>query len=247
MWPLLFFFFFLSCGFLNILRSPPSPSPLYFNILSHGAQKHALTGGHVIMLGPNNTEAALEAVKAYPQGLQVGGGITPDNAMEFIRAGASHVIVTSYVFRDGQLDFDRLGKLVRTVGKEKLVLDLSCRRKPDAPTGPFYVVTDRWQMFTTLEVSEETLKDLAKYCAEFLVHGVDVEGKRCGIEKELVGILGKWSPIPVTYAGGVRDTEDLDLVRTVGGGKVDVTVGSALDIFGGSLSFDEVVSWSSSK
>mgnify|MGYP003685201915 CR=1 FL=1 len=200
-----------------------------------------LEGGHIIMLGPGNEEAALAALAAYPNGLQVGGGINPQNALRYLDAGASHVIVTSYVFRDGKLDRERLNEMVQKVGTQRLVLDLSCRRREN--NGPFYVVTDRWQKFTDLEVNAETLRELASYCSEFLVHAVDVEGKQSGIEQELVVTLGRFSPIRVTYAGGARSLEDLELVDNLSGGRVDVTVGSALDIFGGKLSYEVVCQW----
>jgi len=201
-----------------------------------------LPGGHVIMLGANEASRrqALEALGAYPGGLQLGGGVTTENAMEYIDAGASHVIVTSYVFRDGMLDEDRLSSLVSLVGKSRIVLDLSCRKKPD---GRYYVVTDRWQKFSELAVDERTLTALADRCDEFLVHGVDVEGKKLGIDDELVGLMGRCSPVPSTYAGGASTLEDLDRVAAMGGGRVEVTVGSALDIFGGGLKFDDVVAW----
>lgn len=203
-----------------------------------------LTGGHVIMLGPNCEEAAMSSVKAFPLGLQIGGGINIDNAMSYLDAGASHVIVTSYVFREGKVDLERLRNLVELVSKQKLVIDLSCRRKPEDPTGPFYVVTNKWTLYTDYIVNEESLNELSLYCDEFLVHGVDVEGKRCGIEEELVAMLGQCSPIPVTYAGGVRSLDDMELVKRLGGGKVDCTVGSALDMFGGDLPYSSVVEWS---
>jgi len=206
-----------------------------------------LYGGHVIMLGPQCEDAALDSLRAFPRGLQIGGGITTENAMQYLDAGASHVIVTSFVFRDGKVDLERLQSLVALVGKERLVIDLSCRRKPDAPDGPFYVVTNKWTLFTDYAVNADSLADLAQYCDEFLVHGVDVEGKRCGIEQDLVTMLGRCSPIPVTYAGGVRSLEDLELVNQLGAGKVDCTVGSALDMFGGELSYASVVEWSKSQ
>ena len=208
-------------------------------------QRDQLTGGHVIKLGPGNDEAAKSALKAYKQGLQIGGGINDENAKEWLDAGASHVIVTSYVFSDGKINFERLGKLVQVVGKERLVLDLSCRRKPTETEidGPYYVVTDRWQKYTDLPVNERTLQELAAYCDEFLVHGVDVEGKQCGILEDLVIMLGQHSPVAVTYAGGVRSIEDMELVLALGKGKVDLTIGSALDCFGGCLSYDDVVAW----
>jgi phosphoribosylformimino-5-aminoimidazole carboxamide ribotide isomerase len=206
-------------------------------------QRDQLLGGHVIKLGPGNDEAAKSALNAYPQGLQIGGGINDSNAREWLDAGASHVIVTSHVFHDGTIDYDRLRTLVQIVGKERLVLDLSCRRKPEEPEGPYYVVTDRWQKYTNVTVDEHTLRNLSLYCDEFLVHGVDVEGKQCGILQDLVILLGKYSPIPVTYAGGVRSIDDMNLVFAIGNGKVDLTIGSALDCFGGKLRYDDVIAW----
>lgn len=198
-----------------------------------------LLGGHVIALGPGNTQAAVSALKAYPGGLQVGGGITPDNAGEFLDAGASHVIVTSYVFSQGSIDMDKLKLLVKAIGKERLVLDLSCRSR----NGQFWIVTDRWQNFTDLTVTPDTLEDLAGFCDEFLVHGVDVEGRMQGIQEELVSLLGENCPIPVTYAGGASRFSDLDRVKDMGNNRVDLTIGSALDIFGGSIPYQEVVDW----
>ena len=198
-----------------------------------------LIGGHVISLGPGNQAAALSALKAFPGGMQMGGGITPDNAKDYLDAGASHVIVTSYVFREGRIDMERLDRLVAVVGKERLVLDLSCRKRGV----DFWVVTDRWQQFTEVRVNRETLEWLSGYCDEFLVHGVDVEGKRVGIEAALVEILGAWSPIHVTYAGGAKVLADLDRVKALGKGRVDLTIGSALDIFGGNVRYRDVVAW----
>jgi phosphoribosylformimino-5-aminoimidazole carboxamide ribotide isomerase len=207
-----------------------------------------LTGGHVIMLGGGNDDAARLALSTYPGGLQIGGGINLDNCHEWLAAGASHVIVTSYVFTDGQVRLDRLAALREAIGQKRLVLDLSCRRKDndddkDDDDHQYYVVTDKWQKFTDVVVNEATLTQLAEYCDEFLVHGVDVEGKQCGILEDLVQLLGQYSPIPVCYAGGVRSLDDLDLVDRLGGGKVDCTVGSALDIFGGSLKYTDTVEW----
>ena len=180
---------------------------------------------------------ALSALAAYPGGLQVGGGITPDNAKEFLNAGASHVIVTSYVFKDGHIQYDRLKELVKTVGKDRLVLDLSARMKEDH----YYIVTDRWQKYTDVELTEETLNMLASYCDEFLVHAVDVEGKANGIEKTLAARLGEWGKLPVTYAGGVHNFEDLSILKQLGRDRVHVTIGSALDLFGGNMKFEEVL------
>lgn len=188
-----------------------------------------LTGGHVIMLGPGNEEAAAAALAAYPGGLQIGGGITTENSAAWLERGAGAVIVTSYVFKDGLIHEDRLARLVREVGKEHLVLDLSCRKKGDA----YYIVTDRWQNFTEVMVTRESLDYFSTFCCEFLIHAVDVEGKCAGIEEELVARLGRWTPLPTTYAGGVKNLADMERILTLGHGRLDATVGSALDIFGG--------------
>ena len=201
-------------------------SPAWFAALY---RRDGLRGGHVICLGPGNDAAAREALAAYPGGLQLGGGVTADNARTWLEAGASHVIVTSWVFREGRLDMDRLRALVRAVGRERLVLDLSCRRRG----AEYFVVTDRWQRFTELTVTRETLERLADSCAEFLIHAVDVEGLCRGIDEELVARLGEWTPRPTTYAGGARSLADLERVTALGRGRVDLTIGSALDIFGG--------------
>jgi phosphoribosylformimino-5-aminoimidazole carboxamide ribotide isomerase len=200
-------------------------------------RKDALRGGHVIMLGPGNIEAAQQAIKAYPGGLQVGGGINCDNALEWLKSGASQVILTSYIFADGEFKQDRLDKIFNLVGREKLVLDLSCRLRD----GKYYIVTDRWQKFTTCEVNAATLNKLAKYCTEFLIHAVDVEGKQAGIDTDLIKIMAEHSPIPAVYAGGVRSMEDIALIRKIGKGKIDFTIGSALDIFGGKLKYTDVL------
>ncbi len=196
-----------------------------------------LTGGHVIMLGPGNEDAARDALSAWPGGLQIGGGINPDNAQQWLDAGAEKVIVTSCVFRDGRIDLETLAGMVRRLGKERLVLDLSCRKRDER----YWIVTDRWQRFTEVAVNPRNLEWLAGYCSEFLVHAADVEGLRQGIDRELVRMLGQSVTIPTTYAGGVRSLEDLELVRELGAGNLDVTIGSALDIFGGSLPYREVV------
>jgi phosphoribosylformimino-5-aminoimidazole carboxamide ribotide isomerase len=188
-----------------------------------------LRGGHVIMLGAGNEAEARAALQTFPGGLQIGGGMNSENARGWLDAGASHVIVTSWVFREGRVDWARLGELVKTIGKEKLVLDLSCRRRAEN----YFVVTDRWQKFTDLVVNAETLKTFSEYCAEFLIHAVDVEGLCRGIDGELVEKLGVWSPLPMTYAGGANSLADLETVTKLGQGKVDLTIGSALDIFGG--------------
>ena len=209
-------------------------------------QSYGIRGGHIILLNGKdspNYEAtklqALAALQVYPGGLQVGGGITAENAHEFLRAGASHVIVTSYVFRDGKVDYDRLEKLVQVVGKEHLVLDLSCRKKD----GSYYIVTDRWQKFTDECVTEELLDRLEGYADEFLIHAVDVEGKASGIEGELAELLGKWNKIPVTYAGGIGSFSDLEELAERGQHHLNYTIGSALDLFGGSMKFEDVLAF----
>jgi phosphoribosylformimino-5-aminoimidazole carboxamide ribotide isomerase len=192
-------------------------------------RRDSLKGGHVIMLGPGNEEAARTALAAYPGGLQIGGGINVDNARAWLGAGASHVIVTSWVFREGQVDWDRLRSLVTAIGRQRLVLDLSCRRKGN----DYFVVTDRWQQFTEEKISAGSLQRFADWCDEFLIHAVDVEGLCRGIDAELVEKLGCWAPIPTTYAGGARSLADLEEVTRLGQGRIDLTIGSALDIFGG--------------
>jgi phosphoribosylformimino-5-aminoimidazole carboxamide ribotide isomerase len=199
-----------------------------------------LAGGHVIMLGPGNDRAACEALAAWPDGLQLGGGISADNAPTWIARGASHVIVTSWLFTDGQFRRDRLEHLVAAVGADRIVIDLSCRRRGDEHV----VVVDRWQRFTNVVLSEPILGDLAPFCAEFLVHGVDVEGLAQGIDLDLVRRLAAWSPIPVTYAGGAKSVDDLRTVERESDGRVDLTIGSALDIFGGTgARYADCVAW----
>ena len=209
-------------------------------------RKDGIREGHIILLNPSTSEyfdatkkQALEALRAYPQGMQIGGGVTAENAKEYLDAGASHVIVTSYVFRDGEVKWENLQKLKETVGKERIVLDLSCRKKEDT----YYIVTDRWQEFTDEEVSTVLLDELSSYCDEFLIHAVDVEGKAKGIEKELVKMLGEWGKIPVTYAGGVGSFEDLLELKKLGNNRLNVTIGSALDLFGGPMAYDKVLQY----
>lgn len=210
-------------------------------------QSYGIRGGHIILLNGKDSphyEAtklqALAALQVYPGGMQVGGGITAENAHEFLRAGASHVIVTSYVFRDGKVDYERLEKLVQAVGKEHLVLDLSCRKKD----GAYYIVTDRWQKFTEERVTVELLDRLYQYADEFLIHAVDVEGKASGIERELVELLGSWNRIPVTYAGGIGSFQNLEELAEWGQHHLNYTIGSALDLFGGTMKFEDVLAFS---
>jgi phosphoribosylformimino-5-aminoimidazole carboxamide ribotide isomerase len=206
-------------------------------------KKDGLTGGHIILLNPVSSEyygatreQALQALRAYPGGMQVGGGITAENAAEYIRAGASHVIVTSYIFRDGEILWKNLNQLTKAVGREHIVIDLSCRKKEDG----YYIVTNRWQTFTQMKVCREILEMLSDYCDEFLVHGVDAEGKSSGVEEELVAILSGYEGHPVTYAGGIGSMEDLERFAKISEEKLDFTIGSALDLFGGNLPYDKI-------
>ena len=215
-------------------------SPAWFAELY---KKDNIKGGHVIMLGKGNVDAAKAALSAYPGGLQVGGGITADNAKEYIDAGASHVIVTSWIFPEGKLDIGRLERLQETVGKEHLVLDLSCKRTSAPGDKPRWnIATNRWQTLIDVEITEDTLANLARYCDEFLVHAADVEGKQQGMDDDLIRFLAAHSPIPVTYAGGAKSLQDLQHVKEISGGKIDLTIGSALDLFGGKgVKYDDCV------
>lgn len=203
-----------------------------------------LKGGHIILLNPAGSEyyeatrqQAVQALEAYPNGLQIGGGITPENAPHFLEHGASHVIVTSYVFSGGHVDYEHLRRLEQTVGKQHLVLDLSCRKRED----DYYIVTDRWQKFTEEKISTELLDKLGGYADEFLIHAVDVEGKASGIETGLVDLLSQWNGLPITYAGGVGSFDDLEQLRDYGKNRLNVTIGSALDLFGGTMKYHEVL------
>lgn len=202
-----------------------------------------LAGGHVIKLGPGNDEAAMSALAAYPGGLQIGGGIKSSNAASWLEAGASHAIVTSWLFDDvGRFQTDRLAELVSEIGRDKLVIDLSCKRTE----GGWTVAMNRWQTLTDIVIDAATLDSLSSHCAEFLIHAADVEGLCQGIDVELVQLMGDWGKIPMTYAGGVANMADAQLVASASHGRVDVTVGSALDMFGGSgVKYDELVAWSS--
>jgi phosphoribosylformimino-5-aminoimidazole carboxamide ribotide isomerase len=189
----------------------------------------SLVGGHVIQLGPGNEEAARAALAAFPGGLHLGGGVTPENALEWLDAGASHVIVTSY-----------LAALADVVPFERLVLDLSCRKVGDG----WHVATNRWQTVTETAVDAALLRRLGTSCSEFLVHAADVEGLCQGIDEDLVRLLGDFSPLPVTYAGGASDITDLERVERLSGGRVDLTFGSALDLFGGKgVRYADCVAW----
>jgi phosphoribosylformimino-5-aminoimidazole carboxamide ribotide isomerase len=200
-------------------------------------RRDGLSGGHIIQLGPGNADAAAAALAAWPGGMQLGGGVTAANARTWLDAGASAVIVTSWVFHEGHVDYDRLKQLSETIGAHRLVLDLSCRRRGDA----YYIVTDRWQTFTRECVTPQLLDRLSRYCAEYLIHAVDVEGMCRGIEAPLVEMLGRWAGMPTTYAGGIRSRADIDTIFRLGGGSIDFTVGSALDLFGGTgLTYQEL-------
>ncbi len=207
-------------------------------------QNKNIRGGHVILLNKEDSEffeatraEAVKALRAYPSGLQIGGSITAGNAPDYIKEGASHVIVTSYVFSNGEINYVNLNKLVEAVGSEHLVLDLSCKKYEDG----YYVMTDRWQKKTEVRLTTEVMESLSAYCDEFLIHAVDVEGKAQGIEDELVEMLGKFELRPVTYAGGVHDFEDLRKLKELGKGHVNVTIGSALNLFGGTMELERVL------
>lgn len=213
-------------------------------------KKGGIRGGHIILLNGEGSEyyertrqQAFLALQTYPGGLQVGGSIRESNAADYLDAGASHVIVTSYVFRNGKVDWDNLRKLENAAGKERLVLDLSCRKKEK----DYFIVTDRWQKFTDVMLTPAVLDELAGHCSEFLIHAVDVEGKARGIEKPLVEMLGEWKGIPVTYAGGIGCFEDLRMLKELGQDRLNVTIGSALDLFGGSMNYEEVVKFIAQK
>lgn len=222
-------------------------------------KEDGIKGGHIILLNAKDSDyfeatkkQALLALHAYPDGLQIGGGITAENAPYYIKEGASHVIVTSYVFKDGTINYDNLKKLFQAVGKKRIVLDLSCRYIDKgslindgeiAKEAGYYVVTDRWQKVTNERITYDLLDKLSEYCDEFLIHAVDVEGKQNGVEAELIKLLGNWGKIPMTYAGGVHTYEDLKIVKMLGSGKINVTIGSALDIFGGTLEYRKVLDY----
>ncbi len=209
-------------------------------------KERGLLGGHVILLNPSvskffeeTKKQALSALRAFPGGMQAGGGITAENAEEYLRAGASHVIVTSYVFKDGRINYENLERLKKEVGTEYIVIDLSCRKKGE----DYYIVTDRWQKYTESRLTAEILETFSCFCDEFLVHAVDVEGKADGIEENVAGLLGDWGKKKITYAGGVHSFEDLGKLKRLGKERVDVTIGSALDLFGGSMAFEDVLSY----
>ena len=209
-------------------------------------KKYDLVGGHIIILNPKGSphyeadlQQAFSALGAWEGGLQIGGGINDENAAMFLDKGASHVVVTSFVFRDGQVAWENLEKLVGAVGKQHLVLDLSCR----ARDGRYYIVTDRWQKFTDVELNEKTLETLSGYCDEFLVHAADVAGKAKGIQDDVASLLGEFSPVAATYAGGISGFDDLEKLKALGREKIDFTVGSALDIFGGSMSLERTAAF----
>jgi len=206
-------------------------------------REDTLTGGHVIQLGPGNLEAAKEALETYPGGLQIGGGITLENAAEWIEAGASQVILTSWLFdQEGNFLRDRLEALSGEIGPEKIVIDLSCRAVGEG----WKVAMNRWQTITTMDINLGSLSDLADHCAEFLIHAADVEGKCGGVDEALVALLGQWDGCPITYAGGVRGLTDMQLIEEASGGRLDATVGSALDLFGGDgVTYSELLAWNS--
>jgi len=220
----------------NFVSSHP---PEYYSELY---KSHNLRGGHVIKLSSDCDAAAKRALRAWPDGLHIGGGITLENAQSWIDAGAEKVIVTSWLFPNGKFSLDNLQRLSKTVGRDRLVVDLSCRKRADG----WIVAMNKWQTMTDLPVNEHSLSMMADYCSEFLVHAADVEGKQQGIDKDLVSRLGKWCTIPCTYAGGANSVSDLQHVQELSNGRLDLTYGSALDIFGGKLvKFHDLVTWNS--
>jgi phosphoribosylformimino-5-aminoimidazole carboxamide ribotide isomerase len=222
----------------NFVSSRPA------NYYSQLYRKDSLRGGHVIQLGPGNEAAARDALAAYPGGLQIGGGINADNARSWLEAGASHVIVTSYLFEEGRLSQARLEALAKVVSSRELVIDLSCRKVGDG----WNVATNRWQTVTETLVDSPIFELLASYCCEFLVHAADVEGLCKGIDGNLVEHLSKVCPLPITYAGGAKSLVDLHRVEQLSQGKVDLTFGSALDLFGGQLvKYEDCVAWNRRK
>ncbi len=211
-------------------------APWYANLY----REKALTGGHVIALGPGNEDAALAALSAWPGGMQFGGGVTVENATHYLDAGASHVIVTSWLFDSGEFSFERLETLKQRIGKDRLVLDLSCRKTEDG----WHIATNRWQTVTSTAITPETLRALSSHCAEFLIHAADVEGLQRGMDEALISLIGAHSEIPATYAGGARSLDDLERVAALSQGRVDLTIGSALDIFGGNgVTLDACIAW----
>lgn len=206
-------------------------------------KKDNLQGGHIIMLGPGNETSAIQALKAFPQGMQIGGGLTPDNCQTYLEAGASHIIVTSYIFSEGVIHWDRLKDFAHKISPKRLVLDLSCKQVGD----DFYVATNRWQNISKEKLDSELIKRLSPYCDEFLIHAADVEGKRQGIQEKVVRLLAKDPIKPITYAGGIRDVEDIKNFYNISQGALDLTVGSALDIFGGTLPYSSIVNLSQSQ
>lgn len=203
-------------------------------------QQHQLTGGHVIALGPGNYDAACSALGAWSNGMQYGGGVNVDNAKDFLDKGASHLIVTSFLFVDDHFSWERLEAIKDVVGKSRLVLDLSCRKVADS----WFIASNRWQTITDTEINAKNLQLLGEYCDEFLIHAADVEGKQAGIDEELVFFLGKNAQIPTTYAGGASGLSDLERVKSLSTGTIDLTIGSALDIFGGKgVTLEECIAW----
>jgi phosphoribosylformimino-5-aminoimidazole carboxamide ribotide isomerase len=190
------------------------------------------------MLGPGNEEAALSALQAYPGGMQIGGGISSkENATKYLEAGASAVIVTSYIFPNAKFSPEKLKTISSETGKENLVIDLSCYKRNSEWT----VAINRWQTLTDFCITPQNLKEISEYCSEFLVHAAGVEGKQQGMDLELIEFLGEHSPIPATYAGGANSLKDFETCNTLSKGRVDLTIGSALNIFGGKIPYEKCI------
>ncbi|MDR0516793.1 MAG: phosphoribosylformimino-5-aminoimidazole carboxamide ribotide isomerase [Fibromonadaceae bacterium] len=211
-------------------------------------KKDGLKGGHIIMLGSGNEEAALKALKAYPGGMQIGGGISKENALKYIEAGAAAAIVTSCIFPSGKFSLESLKAISSEVGKERLVIDLSCyNNHENHGSGKWQVAINRWQTITDFFITPQNLKEISAYCAEFLIHAAGVEGKQQGMDLELIEFLGKHSPLPATYAGGANSLEDLETCNALSKGRVDLTIGSALSIFGGKVPYEKCREWNFSE
>lgn len=200
-------------------------------------RENNLSGGHIVMLGQGNKAEALNALNTFPGGMQVGGGINDSNYKEYLDNGASHIIVTSYIFEQGQVNLDKVKNISSKTGAGNLVIDLSCKLYNNT----YYVVSNKWKDITDFELTRENLGKLSKYCDEFLIHAAHIEGKRQGADFKLIKLLAEFSDIPVTYAGGINSQDEIKEVKSSGNDKIDITIGSALDIFGGDLNFNKII------
>ncbi|PVH24623.1 phosphoribosylformimino-5-aminoimidazole carboxamide ribotide isomerase [Sphingobacterium corticibacter] len=211
-------------------------SPAYYAKLF---KEDDLKGGHILSLGSGNNDVVIEALSAFSGGMKYGGGVTAENAHVYLDAGATHVIVNSYVFNNGEINYSNLDSLVKSIGKDKLVLDMSCRKR----NGEYYIVTNLWEKFTNVRINKQSLLEISGYCDEIIVHGVDSEGRKQGLESDLVKILAEHTPIKTVYAGGISSISDLNLIKELGNEKIDPCIGTALSIYGGNLPYQDVVQW----